>query len=257
MRIVIEKLYSIENRAFSKNELPFELPPQPYFKLIFHNNEIFFSNPHTIWSTDSQGKVLIIRLAPESLIETAIKLRMHKSGVQLLFNTKSLSQTDDSILWNIVESINVELKEQNYGRREMISSLIDQLTLYLLRKHVNTAKSDDMELSRVGIVDRRLRRSIEYMHDNCHRELKLDEIADAAYLSEFHFARLFKKVTGISPHQYLANLRIDRAKKLLAETDLSITEIGIRVGYAGHSHFTKIFRQAIGMAPSEFRKSLL
>ena len=93
------------------------------------------------------------------------------------------------------------------------------------------------------------------MHDNCGRELALAEIAAAAYLSEFHFARLFKKIIGSSPHAYLAGLRIERARHLLAETDLPITEVGAQVGYASQSHFTKIFREATGLTPYAFRRA--
>jgi AraC family transcriptional regulator len=107
----------------------------------------------------------------------------------------------------------------------------------------------------VGIVDRRLRRAIEFMSDNCGRELSLAEIAGAAYLSEFHFARLFKKTTGATPHAYLASLRIERARRLLAESDLPIAEVGAEVGYASQSHFTKIFREATGMTPKAFRNA--
>ena len=85
------------------------------------------------------------------------------------------------------------------------------------------------------------------------RELSLADIAGAAYLSEFHFARLFKKITGATPHAYLAALRNERARRLLAETDLSIGEIGARVGYTSQSHFTKVFRAASGLTPKAFR----
>src|SRR5262245_65119511 len=91
------------------------------------------------------------------------------------------------------------------------------------------------------------------MNDNCGRELSLAEIAGAAYLSEFHFSRLFKKITGATPHAYLASLRIERARRLLAESDLPIAEVGAEVGYASQSHFTKIFREATGMTPRAFR----
>ncbi len=79
----------------------------------------------------------------------------------------------------------------------------------------------------------------------------------AAYLSPFHFARLFKKLTGASPHAYLATLRVARAQTLLAETDLNVTEISARVGYGSPSHFTKAFRQATGLTPRAFRNALV
>ena len=95
------------------------------------------------------------------------------------------------------------------------------------------------------------------MHDNCGREFALAEIAASVFVSEFHFARLFKKITGTAPHAYLAAIRIERARKLLAETDLALTEIGAKVGYNSQSHFTKIFREATGFTPHQYRESII
>jgi AraC family transcriptional regulator len=95
------------------------------------------------------------------------------------------------------------------------------------------------------------------MHAHLERDLSLEEIASAAYLSPFHFARLFKKLAGATPHAYLASLRAARARTLLTETDLSITEIGARVGYMSSSHFARAFRQATGISPSAYRKALV
>ncbi len=152
-----------------------------------------------------------------------------------------------------LELMAAELESGDAGWREVIRSSINQLAVYLLRTHINVQRSDEIELSRVGMVDRRLRRAVEFMHDNCGRELSLAEIAGAAYLSEFHFARLFKKITGVTPHAYLASLRVERARRLLAETDLPIAEIGAQVGYNSQSHFTKVFREGTGLTPKAFR----
>jgi len=93
------------------------------------------------------------------------------------------------------------------------------------------------------------------MHDNFGSEIALEEIAGAAYLSEYHFARLFKQIAGVTPHVYLANLRLDRARKLLAETTLSISEIASTVGYQSQSHFTKVFKSITGVTPRAYRES--
>ncbi|HEX5883096.1 MAG TPA: helix-turn-helix transcriptional regulator, partial [Pyrinomonadaceae bacterium] len=68
---------------------------------------------------------------------------------------------------------------------------------------------------------------------------------------------LFKKLTGSTPHNYLAGIRATRAQLLLAATDLSVTEVGAQVGYLSASHFTKAFRLATGTTPREFRKGLV
>jgi AraC family transcriptional regulator len=145
------------------------------------------------------------------------------------------------------------MENKGPGFREMLDALLRQLVIYLLRTHFTMRKPARIELSRAGPVDRRLRRAIEFMHDNYSRELMLDEIASAAYLSEYHFARLFKQITGVTPHVYLANLRLERARKLLVDTQYPISEIAAMVGYQSQSHFTKIFKSVTGMTPRVFR----
>lgn len=151
----------------------------------------------------------------------------------------------------------LELSAERGGRPRALDLAVELLALDLLRDHATTDRTARLEQSRAGLVDRRLRRSVEFMHDNFARDLPLGEIAAAAYLSEYHFARLFKRITGQTPHAYLASLRIEQARRLLAETDLSVAEVGDRVGYQSASHFGKLFRQATGMTPTAFRDAVL
>ncbi len=249
-RIIIETNFALELRA--PNRRGFEVFGQAaYLLLSAREAECVLVNPNeTVRLPKSEAEWLLLRLSPPLLIETATRLKLSRTGSNLLF---SHSQTNDPKLQAVLTAIHHEMLEGAAGWREVIHSLVQQLVVQLLRSHVNLKRSEELELSRVGLVDRRLRRAIEFMHDNCARELSLAEIAAAAYLSEFHFARLFKKITGAPPHAYLAALRIERARKLLAETDLAITEVGARVGYNSQSHFTKIFREATGFTPHAFR----
>lgn len=150
-----------------------------------------------------------------------------------------------------------ELATEKPGREIVMRALVEQLLVHILRNYSTPRLSEELELSRVGLVDRRIRRSVELMHTQLDQDLTLKALAAASYLSPFHFARLFKKLTGSSPHNYLAGIRAARAQLLLAETDLSVTEIGTRVGYLSGSHFTKAFRIATGATPRDFRKNLV
>jgi len=150
-----------------------------------------------------------------------------------------------------------ELTDEKPGKEIVMHALIEQLLVHVLRNYSQPRRSDELELSRAGLVDRRIRRSVELMHSQLDQELTLKALAGASYLSPFHFARLFKKLTGATPHNYLAGVRAARAQLLLAETELSVTEVGARVGYLSASHFTKAFRLATGTTPREFRKSLI
>ena len=159
----------------------------------------------------------------------------------------------DSLLAEFVS----ELAGEKPGKEIVMRALVEQTLVHMLRNYSTPRLSEELELSRVGLVDRRIRRSVELMHTQLDQELTLRELAAASYLSPFHFARLFKKLTGASPHNYLAGIRAARAQLLLAETDLSVTEVGARVGYLSGSHFTKAFRLATGATPREFRKGLI
>jgi AraC family transcriptional regulator len=262
-RILIESEFSIERRVLARRSTV--TPAQPDFLLVhFLESRIpnlpsgasLLANPNqAVQFAPGRGhsELLLVRLAPALLIETASRLRMYRAGLSLLFREPLAPLTGDAKLRSALEAIASELESGDAGWREVIRSHVSQLTVYLLRAHIDAQRSDEIELSRVGVVDRRLRRAIEFMSDNCGRELSLAEIAGAAFLSEFHFARLFKKITGATPHAYLASLRTERARRLLAETDLPIAEVGARVGYNSQSHFTKIFREATGMTPKAFR----
>lgn len=262
-RILIESDFSVERRVLANRSSG--TPAQPDFLLVhFLDSRIpdlpsgasLLANPNQAVQfapSRGQSELLLVRLAPARLIETGSRLRMYRAGLNLLFRDPLMPLTGEAKLRATLEAIASELESRESGWSEVIRSMVNQLTVYLLRSHIDALRSDEIELSRVGIVDRRLRRAIEFMSDNCGRELSLAEIAGAAYLSEFHFARLFKKITGATPHAYLASLRIERARRLLAESDLSIADVGAEVGYTSQSHFTKIFREATGMTPKAFR----
>ena len=107
-----------------------------------------------------------------------------------------------------------------------------------------------------GLSARKLRKVTDFIAENYDHEIKLAELAQVAGMSSFHFAREFKKTTGITPHQYLIKYRIERAKSLLARDDLPLTEVGLRSGFSHQSHFTRLFRRITGTTPHSYRLTL-
>ena len=198
---------------------------------------------------------LQLSLSPSYVLDCAVRTRLLGAGNTVTFRTHKIG--DDERLSRLARDLADELMQEEPGQEVVVAALVEHLVVHLLRHHSNVRRSDEMELSRVGLVDRRIRRAVELMHAHLDRELPLEEIASAAYLSPFHFARLFKKLTGASPHAYLATLRVERAQMLLADTDLSIAEVSARVGYSSPSHFTKAFHQAKGLTPSAFRAAIV
>ena len=82
--------------------------------------------------------------------------------------------------------------------------------------------------------------------------IDLDNIADEAYFSKFHFIRLFKSIYNKTPHQYLTQVRIEKAKLLLT-TDMSVSEVGYSIGFTSLTSFSGLFKKLVGSSPSEYQ----
>ena len=222
-----------------------------------HEGGALLAAPGDVLSATGTGRVehLLVTLAPVFVFDCAARARLTRSDSVVTFRANIVS--GDERLTRLARDLAEELSEEAVGQELVIGALVEQTLVHLLRRYANVRRSEQLELSRVGLVDRRIRLAVELMHAHLDRELPLEEIASAAHLSPFHFARLFKKLTGAAPHAYLASLRAARAQMLLAETDLSVTEIGARVGYMSSSHFAKAFRQATGISPRAYRNALV
>ena len=103
----------------------------------------------------------------------------------------------------------------------------------------------------------RLRRVTQYIQQNLGKDLTLAELADVVYMSPHHFARLFKRSTGLPPHRFVVRQRIAHVSALLATQELSIAEISRMVGFQTPSHFTTVFRRLLGITPGTYRTACL
>src|SRR5262249_55110079 len=100
----------------------------------------------------------------------------------------------------------------------------------------------------------KLRRCVEHIHTNVDQPLPLDELATMAGMSKFLFAKLFRQAMGIPPHQYLVQTRMQRAKTLLSDETLSLSQIASRVGYADTGQFSAQFLKLMGLSPARYRR---
>lgn len=100
---------------------------------------------------------------------------------------------------------------------------------------------------------RQISEAKRYIADHYHESLQLSGVAKKLYLSTAYFSRLFKEKTGVTFSDYLANCRIERARQLLATTDLSIAEVSAAVGYQEANSFSRLFKARTGQSPSDYR----
>jgi AraC family transcriptional regulator len=222
---------------------------------LSHDQSLLIGPSVRAKATGQAVELILLTLAPAYVVDHAVRMGLIGPAAAVSFRPGLLERDDR--LAQLARSLAGEIKSEEPGREIVLGALVDQVAVQLLRQYSAMRRSEELELSRVGLIDRRIRRSVELMHAQLEYDLSLKEIAAASYLSPFHFARLFKKLTGTTPHAYLASIRNTRAQLLLGEPNLSVTEISSRVGYASPSHFTKAFRQATGLTPRAFRKALI
>src|SRR5205814_5816740 len=94
----------------------------------------------------------------------------------------------------------------------------------------------------------------QYIQENQTEDLSLGQVAKAINTSTFYFCKMFKKVTGINFTDYLSRIRIEKAKNLLLNPNLRISEIAYAVGFQSLTHFNRVFRQHVGESPTNYRR---
>jgi ribose 5-phosphate isomerase B len=106
-----------------------------------------------------------------------------------------------------------------------------------------------------GIPPRRLARVVEYVRNNLDKPLAVGALSRMADMSQSHFSKLFKLSTGLAPHQFVLQERINRSKELLRQDNAKIVEVALGVGFENQAHFTTVFGNLVGMTPRQFQRS--
>jgi AraC-like DNA-binding protein len=111
--------------------------------------------------------------------------------------------------------------------------------------------------SRDPDLERRLDQARTYIDGHFDRAIDLDAMAHSAAFSRFHFHRLFRHRFGVTPHEYLTEKRVARARELLGATEMPITEVCAAVGFESLGSFSTLFRRHVGHAPSRYRRVIV
>ena len=146
-----------------------------------------------------------------------------------------------------------EVQQEATGSRLYLDSLANILAVNLLRQHA--ISKPQLPIYEGGLPHRQLQMVLDYIDAHLDSDITLVILARLLDMSQFHFSRLFKQSIGLSPHQYLLQQRVERAKQLLKQTDRLILDIALDCGFNSHSHLSKQFRQFTGMTPKAYRAS--
>jgi AraC-like DNA-binding protein len=163
------------------------------------------------------------------------------------FDSGSVPPLSELMVWGELASAAVS-GESSLG--------VEEVGLVLAAQYVRLCGGAAARLARVTASERRRAiRAAQWIEAHAAEPLTLDDSAAEVKLSPFHFLRLFSRVLGVSPHQYLVRTRLRHAARLLAQDSAPITELAYRVGFADLSNFTRTFTRAAGVSPRAFRRA--
>jgi len=200
------------------------------------------------WGWNVPTEVLHLRVDPWYLARLA-----GGDGAMAPVELNSHFRTRDPLVEQLGRALLLELRFERGGRL-YAESLAQALAMHLLRDYAISGTSPRTHPG--GLSRSRLQQALDYVRENLERELSLKAIAAEVQMSPYHFARLFKQSMGIAPHQYVIRCRIERAKRLLHQSNLPILEVVHRVGFQSQSHFTSVFRKLTGVTPKTYRQHL-
>lgn len=165
---------------------------------------------------------------------------------------RDVSGAHDPLLASTLRLLLQELDRADHAApsRLFVESLSQLIAVHLLREHADQA-SDGAGVHRLQA--HKLAKVIRFMEDHLGETVTLDDLANVAQLSRYHFSRTFVRALGVTPMQHLAALRLSEARRLLASTDLAVEDIARLVGHASASHFAQRFRAVMGVSPRAFR----
>jgi AraC family transcriptional regulator len=158
---------------------------------------------------------------------------------------------DDPVIRRIGAVAQLELGQGGANGRLYVESLGSALAVHLLRTYGRLKKP--AKLHKGGLAPVQFRRVAEYIEANLSEELSLSDLAAVAGLSAHHFLQAFKMETGRTPHGYVTEKRVHRAREMLRDGETPIAQIAHAVGFSSQSHFTFNFRRMTGVTPARFR----
>jgi AraC family transcriptional regulator len=162
----------------------------------------------------------------------------------------------DPLIESLLLGVREALHDENPSAIPYVDYLARAIAARLIQRHSSASSVRRSRDTPARLTGGPLSKAIDFMQANLERSIDLPAIAGATGLSPSHFARQFRVTVGKAPHQYLMQLRIERAKRLMRETAISVAEVAFACGFANQEHMTRLFKQHCGTTPAAYRKAL-
>ena len=202
------------------------------------------------WKWDTRLNFLMMTLDPAFVDRIAVESFGLEAGRVELVHVEG---KHDPAISNLGATLLREVLNGDMGSRVLAESLANVLAVHLLRNYAGRAARPVTDAS--AGPTRAVSDAVRFINENYAHELSLADIGEAASLSPFHLARMFKKAMGMSPHQYLVQVRVNSARALLTSGAgrRSLAEVAAAVGFADQSHLTRQFKRVLGVTPKQAR----
>jgi AraC family transcriptional regulator len=159
----------------------------------------------------------------------------------------------DPLLEQLAIVILRALRDGSSDNSLYIDTLAQMMAVHLAREH-STRSRPPADHKIPGVSGWRIRRLVDYIEDNLDSDLRLEAMADEVEISPLYLARAFKSAVGQSPHQYVLERRIEKAKGLLRDTEMPIVDVALATGFSSQSHLSNWFLRHVGVSPATFRR---
>lgn len=169
--------------------------------------------------------------------------RQHRFASRLHLKRVPLARVE-----RLADEMERECESDEPGKEVALRAKLLEMMVYLSRAYTSSDTTEAHALLRVGNV-------IGALENDYSRDWKLDELLNIAHMSRSNLMRVFRKATGQTPIEYLVRLRIQKSMEMLRNTDLTITEIALEVGFNDSNYFTRQFRRILGESPRSFRRT--
>ena len=203
----------------------------------FHKDKTFLKDPYELLVigldvVNDRPQLILFEEASKLFSELDLK---HKRSIQ-----------------QILESLLRETRQRKIGHMALAKAFLMEMFVAIVRTVSGQTKEIDSMPRVITTHSRELsRRAIEYLTANCREKLTLGKIARRFYLSPYHFSRIFKQETSLSPMKYLTRVRIQKAAELLLTTDDAIKKIAYEVGFNDPYYFSKVFKKVYKLTPTQ------
>ena len=201
------------------------------------------------WKWEGEDKYVEMRLATTFVEKVALEaLNLDSNRVDL----DDKFRERDPQLEQIGMMLLSELQNGGIAGKLYVESLTNVLAIHLLRNYTTTQPT--LILPGDGLPSYQMKQIMEFIDSSLDQEIKLSDLAELSGMSQFHFSRCFKQTLNMSPHQYIIQQRVERAKQLLNSKDLTLSEIALQCGFSSQSHLGEWFRKTVGVTPKAYRK---